>query len=56
VQLNHRGDYAPESRKDKAEWFGTLSKDKPVSPKGLLAAKQKLLARFEHVQEQSDGG
>ena len=27
-----------------------------MSPKGLLAAKQKLLARFEHVQAQSDGG
>ena len=56
AQLNHHGDYAPESRKDKAERFGTLSKDEPVSPKGLLAAKQKLLPRLQHVQPQPGGG
>jgi hypothetical protein len=46
AQLNHHGDYAPEPRKDKAEWFGTLSKDEPVSPKGLLAAKQNSYPAF----------
>jgi len=46
AQLNHHGEYAPEPRKDKAEWFGTLSKDEPVSPKGLLAAKQNSYPAF----------
>jgi hypothetical protein len=45
-QLNHHGDYAPEPRKDKAEWFGTLSKDEPMSLKGLLAAKQNSYPAF----------
>ena len=56
AQLNHRGYYASESRKDKAEWFDTLSKDKAVSPKGPLAFKQKLLPHFDHVHTEDEIG